>query len=152
MAGTAEEKENTRAYTFRYSPNVSINYEIDGHGEVPLVFVHGFAASLVTWHDIRRLFPKDRFRLFLLDLKGFGFSSKPQDGGYSIFDQADIVIAFIKALGLSNTILIGHSFGGSIALQVALKSTRDHNGSHIGKLIVLNSAAYPQQLPLLMRI
>jgi pimeloyl-ACP methyl ester carboxylesterase len=152
MAGTAEDKEISHPCIFRYAPSVSINYEVDGHGEVPLVFVHGFASSLVTWHDIRSLLPKNRFKLFLLDLKGFGFSSKPLDGAYSLFDQADIIIAFIRAFGLRNVVLVGHSFGGSVALEAALKSAGNHVGNLIGKLILLDSAAYPQRLPRLMRI
>jgi pimeloyl-ACP methyl ester carboxylesterase len=137
---------------FYYSRTVLINYEVDGAGCIPVVFIHGFAASLVTWHDIVKLFPKGLFRLYLLDLKGFGFSSKPREGNYSIADQADIVLAFIKAHGLRNAILIGHSLGGSVALQAALKSGQDRDGRPLGRLILLDCAAYPQRMPLMMRI
>jgi pimeloyl-ACP methyl ester carboxylesterase len=137
---------------FPYSRTVLINYEVDGAGRIPVVFLHGFAASLVTWHDIRKLFPSEHFRLYLLDLKGFGFSSKPRDGNYGIDDQADIVIAFIKAHALRNAILIGHSFGGTVALRATLKSGQNHGDSLIGRLILLDCAAYPQRKPLMMRI
>jgi pimeloyl-ACP methyl ester carboxylesterase len=137
---------------FPFSRTVLINYEVDGTGRIPVVFLHGFAASLVTWHDIRKIFPSEHFRLYLLDLKGFGFSSKPRDGNYGIADQAEIVITFIKAHTLRNAILIGHSFGGSVALQAALKSGQHQCDSLIGRLILLDCAAYPQRKPLMMRI
>ncbi len=70
-------------HTFHYSAAIRINYEVAGHGATPIVLLHGFAASLITWHDIRGFFPPERFRLYLLDLKGFGFSTKPRDGHYA---------------------------------------------------------------------
>ena len=137
--------------TFRFSRDVLINYETEGCGQVPVVFLHGFAASLVTWDDIRKRFPGDIFRLYLLDLKGFGFSSKPRDCKYGIPDQSDIVIAFIKSHALSGVILVGHSFGGAVALQTALKSGQN-SGTFINRLILLDCPAYPQRMPPMMRI
>ncbi len=137
---------------FTCSGSVLINCEVEGQGEIPVVFIHGFAASLVTWHDIRMHFQGDRFRLFFIDLKGFGFSAKPRDDGYGVADQAEIVIAFVKAKGLSNVILVGHSLGGAVALRAVLKSGQDLSGGLIGGLVLLDCAAYPQRLPLLMRL
>lgn len=138
--------------SFRYSSTVQINYEVAGHGEIPVVFIHGFAASLVTWHDIRMLFQEDRCRLFFIDLKGFGFSSKPRDDGYGVADQAEIVIAFVKAMGLNKVILVGHSLGGAVALRAVLESGQDISGGLTGGLVLLDCAAYPQRLPPLMRL
>ena len=137
---------------FTCSGSVLINYEVEGRGNIPVVFIHGFAASLVTWDDIRPLFPEDRFRLFFIDLKGFGFSSKPRNGGYGVADQSEIVIAFIRAMELSNAILVGHSLGGGVALQAALKSGQGQSGDLVGGLVLLGCAAYPQRLPPLMRL
>ena len=60
--------------SFQYSKEVTINYERYGHGVRPIVFLHGFGASLYTWYDIMHFFSIDEFQLFLIDLKGFGFS------------------------------------------------------------------------------
>lgn len=133
--------------TFHYSPDILINYELQGSGETPIVFLHGFAAGLVTWHDIRDLFPRKRFRLYFLDLKGFGFSSKPHDGRYTPKDQAAVVTAFMESQGLRNATLVGHSMGGGIALIVYLQALAAKMPEMIGGLILIDCAAYPQQVP-----
>jgi len=144
------ERPQAGSRTFRYSTSVAINYETAGDGPVPVVFLHGFAAALTTWHDIRGLFPPERFRLYLLDLKGFGFSAKPRDGRYRPEDQADVVAAFLAHEGLSDVVLVGHSLGGGIALLVHLRD-REAGGNAVGRLILIDCAAYPQRLPRIMR-
>ena len=138
--------------TFLYAPNVAINYQVRGHGPTVLVFLHGFAAALTTWDDLRDLFPVDRFTLYLLDLKGFGFSSKPDDGRYGLEDQAAIVTAFLEWKGLGNVVLVGHSLGGGIALITLLRAAAAGNTELIGRLVLIDSAAYPQRLPRLFRL
>ncbi len=137
--------------SFRYDDEVVINYETEGDGPVPIVFLHGFAAGLITWHDIRPLFPAPRFRLYLLDLKGFGFSSKPRDDRYGPEDQAAVVISFMKALGLRHAVLVGHSLGGGIALLVFMGARGEGERELIDRLVLIDCAAYPQRLPRIMR-
>lgn len=138
--------------TFRYSDKVLINYESRGQGPTPLVFLHGFADALVTWHDIGPLFPEDRYTLYLLDLKGFGHSSKPRDARYSLDDQAEIVISFIQTMGIANAVLVGHSLGGTIALLAWFKARDLQALELINRLVLIACAAYPQRLPRLMRL
>lgn len=137
--------------TFHYSAAIRINYEVAGQGGIPVVFLHGFAASLITWHDIRGLFPPERFRLYLLDLKGFGFSTKPRDGRYAPEDQAAVVTAFLEAEGLRRVVLIGHSLGGGIALLVRLQAQATQPDL-VERLVLIASAVYPQRLPPVMRL
>ncbi len=139
-------------HTFRYSDAVLINYEVLGHGGTPIVFLHGFAAALTIWYDIATLFPPGLATLYLLDLKGFGFSSKPHDGRYSVEDQAAIVIAFLEHEGLSNVVLAGHSLGGGIALLAYLTARGNGKGNLIGRLLLIACSAYPQRLPWIMRL
>ncbi len=137
---------------FRYSADVLIHYQEEGAGPTPVVFLHGFAAALTTWHDLRGLFPHDRYRLIFLDLKGFGFSSKPRDAAYAVADQAAIVTAFLQALGVSGVVLVGHSLGGGVALLVTLGLQQQGKADLVKRLILLDSAAYPQRLPKLIRL
>jgi pimeloyl-ACP methyl ester carboxylesterase len=137
--------------TFSYSASVQLNYEVVGHGATPIVFLHGFAASLVTWNDIRGFFPPERFRLYLLDLKGFGFSSKPRDGRYAPDDQAAVVSAFLEREKLRQAVLVGHSLGGGIALLVLLQAQAAGWHDLVDRLILIDCAAYPQRLPRSMR-
>jgi len=97
------------------------------------------------------LFPTDRYSLYLLDLKGFGFSSKPRDGRYSIEEQAAIVTAFLERQGLSHVVLAGHSLGGGIALLIYLQAMDAGKRSLIDRLVLVDPATYPQRLPRVMR-
>ncbi len=137
--------------SFRYDNDVAINYETEGNGPAPVVFLHGFAAGLITWHDIRPLFPASRYTLYLLDLKGFGFSSKPRDHGYAPEDQAAIVVSFMERLNLSHAVLVGHSLGGGIAFLVYRLMQERGEREMIDRLVLIDCAAYPQRLPRIMR-
>jgi pimeloyl-ACP methyl ester carboxylesterase len=136
---------------FHYSGNVPIHYQAGGHGPLPLIFLHGFAAAHTTWHDIAGLFPADRFRIFLLDLKGFGLSAKPRDNAYAIEDQAAMVQAFIREQGLRSVILVGHSLGGAVALHVCLETRQGQEAFTVEKLVLIGCAAYPKRLPKFFR-
>ena len=137
---------------FRYRDDVVISYEVEGAGPTPVVFLHGFAAALTTWDDIRGFFPPARYRLYFLDLKGFGHSSKPHDGAYGPTDQAAVVAAFLADQGLRKTILVGHSLGGGIALLTLLGARAGGKGDLIGGLVLIGCAAYPQRLPPVLRL
>jgi len=137
--------------TFHYSGEVPIHYQTGGHGPLPVVFLHGFAAAHTTWHDIAGLFRADRFRIFLLDLKGFGQSAKPRDGAYAVEDQAAMVQAFIREQGLRSVILVGHSLGGAVALRVCLQTQQGEEPFCVEKLVLIGCAAYPQRLPKFFR-
>ncbi|RII25304.1 MAG: alpha/beta hydrolase [Geobacter sp.] len=136
---------------FSYSSTVKIAYERHGRGPVPVVFLHGFAAALTTWHDLVPFIPEESYTLYLLDLKGFGFSSKPRDRRYTMEEQAAIVTAFLEGMGLSNVVLAGHSLGGGIALLTYLQARGEGKANLVGRLVLIAPAAYPQRLPRIMR-
>ncbi len=137
--------------TFHYGGNIPIHYQVGGHGPLPLVLLHGFASAHNTWYDLARHFPADRFRFFLLDLKGFGLSAKPRDDAYAVEDQADMVRAFIREQGFRSVVLVGHSFGGAVALRVCLQVREGKEPFCVERLVLIGCAAYPQRLPKFFR-
>lgn len=136
---------------FNYDKGIRIHYLSGGSGPRTLLFLHGFAASHTTWEDIVPLFPAERFRLILMDMKGFGLSSKPRDGAYSIEDQAGIVRAFIDGKGLESATIIGHSLGGGVALRACLQALDEKEPVPVEGLVLMDCAAYPQRLPKFFR-
>ena len=136
---------------FNNKGSIPIHYQAGGSGPLALVFLHGFAASHTTWSDIVHFFPADRFRIFLLDMKGFGLSAKPRDGAYSIEEQAVMVRAFIRELGFPSVIFIGHSLGGGVALRACMQMQSESDPITVEKLVLIDSAAYPQRLPKFFR-
>jgi pimeloyl-ACP methyl ester carboxylesterase len=90
--------------------------------------------------------------LYFLDLKGFGLSSKPDDSKYSLEDEADVVLAFIKAQDLHDVTLVGHSYGGAVSLFTYFKDRSDQNERSIQRLILIDAAAYVQDFPFFIDI
>ncbi len=136
---------------FHYKGSIPIHYKAIGDGPMQIVFLHGFASAHDTWLDMAAHFPPDRFTLYLPDLKGFGLSSKPRDGAYTVKDQAAVVRHFMRELGLRSTILIGHSLGGSVALRLCLDEQADGEHRSVRKIVLIDCAAYPQKLPRFFR-
>lgn len=123
---------------------VTLYYETHGTGD-PLLFIHGFGASSFTWRSfIEPLAPNHR--LIMIDLKGFGRSPKPHDDFYEAEDQAKLVLKFITDRRLTNLTLIGHSFGGGVALITALKLMKE-GSNRLKRLVLIDAAAYKQDLP-----
>ena len=133
--------------TFEYSPYEAIDFEVHGHGSIPVLYLHGFGASLDTWNDIKPLLDHEAFTHYFLDLKGFGLSSKPKDSNYTMLDQARIIKRFVDASALENPIVVGHSYGGAVALVLAVAEGGQDIALPMRKLILIDSPAYPQELP-----
>jgi pimeloyl-ACP methyl ester carboxylesterase len=115
----------------------------------PIILLHGLGASSYTWREIMPTLARTN-QVIALDLKGFGESDKPLDDSYSIADQAKLVGDYIARNNLSGVTLIGHSFGGAVALAAALE---DAKASHrIEKLVLIDSLAYKQPVPLFFRL
>ena len=128
---------------------VKLYYEDAGNGS-PLLLIHGFGASTYTWRHIAPELARTH-RVIAVDLKGFGQSDKPFDSRYSVFDQAELLAELIEEKDLHNLTLVGHSFGGGIALMLALEANQRLHG-RIAKLVLLDSIAYPQQIPVFFRL
>jgi pimeloyl-ACP methyl ester carboxylesterase len=111
-----------------------------------LLFLHGFGENRYTW---RFLVPKlaMKYHLVLVDLKGFGDSPKTKDDYYSVYDQALIVNQFIEEKKLKNITLVGRSFGGGVALVLALLQEDKLIEKRIDKMILIDTMSYNQNLP-----
>lgn len=137
---------------FDYSPGVFIQYERTGHGPVPILLLHGLAASSTTWDDLKPRFPGESYTLYLIDLAGSGRSSKPRKGDfYGPLKQADMLLAFLADQQLHGVFLIGHSFGGTLALLATLEARRSASLHLIKGLILIGSPGWPQPLPRFLR-
>jgi pimeloyl-ACP methyl ester carboxylesterase len=81
----------------------------------PIVLLHGLASNARWWLLVAPLLA-ERFRVVALDQRGHGESDKPDDG----YDFATIVgdlAAFVDALGFEQPVVVGHSWGGNVALE-----------------------------------
>ena len=119
---------------------------IDAGKGTPLVFIHGFGASIFSWR--KNLDPLSKhLRVCAPDLPGFGYSDKPLDGDYTIDAYADFIIQFMDKMRIKKAVLVGHSLGGGIALLTSLKYP-----SRVQSLILLDTEAYPIKPPLMLTV
>ena len=97
--------------------DAKVRAAVAGRGEPTLILIHGFGDHLMTW---RAVFDRlaTRHRVIAFDLPGFGVSEKP-DGKYTLDAMTDRVRAIVAGQR-GPLILVGHSMGGEIALNVAL--------------------------------
>jgi len=123
---------------------IKINYYEAGQGK-PVILLHGFGACAYTWRLLGPELAGER-RVFTIDLKGHGFSDKPQDGKYAVSDQAGMVAAFVRGRNLQDTVLIGNSMGGAVALM-SYFHLREESPSRVKALVLIDSAGYPQKMP-----
>lgn len=128
---------------------VKLFYEEKGQGS-PVLLVHGFGASTYTWRNIAPALAQDH-RVIAVDLKGFGQSDKPFDERYSVFDQAELLKQLIIDNNLRDLALVGHSYGGGVVLVLALDEDPRLDG-RISKLVLLDTIAYPQDIPVFFRM
>ena len=123
---------NSEYSHFAKIDGVQIHYQEKGNG-IPLVLIHGFTSSTYSWKDVFLPLSKN-FHVIAVDLKGFGFSGKP-DGDYSRPAQAVLVSHLLDYLKIEKAWLCGNSMGGEISLNVAL-----HNPARVAGLILIDSA------------
>jgi pimeloyl-ACP methyl ester carboxylesterase len=123
-------------------------YQSYGAGD-PVVALHGLGATMYSWRYLVEPLSKSHL-LYLLDLKGHGKSEKPEDGKYSLHDQADLVVEFIKRLDLRTLTIIGHSMGGAVGLLSAIKLI-EQMPNRLASLVLLDPVALPQKLPVLFK-
>jgi pimeloyl-ACP methyl ester carboxylesterase len=114
-------------------------YDSGGKGPA-VVMLHGFASSLDAW---KRVVPtlRQSHRVVALDLKGFGWSSRPE-GDYSPSAQAELVFELMDKLGVKRASLVAHSWGSSVALQMALTHPK-----RVDRLALYDAFVFEEQLP-----
>ena len=81
-----------------------------------VVLLHGLAGSSSTWLPVLPALGRYA-HVIALDLLGHGQSAKPRDGDYSLGAHAAGVRDLLVVLGLDRATVIGHSFGGGVAMQ-----------------------------------
>lgn len=108
-------------------PKVEINgatIHLTTLGQGPaVVLVHGIAANLAFWYPGIAMKLARTHRVVLYDLRGHGRSSMPPSG-YTPQDHARDLSGVIDYLGLDEAHIVGHSFGGTVALEYASRFPR----------------------------
>ena len=109
--------------------NLSINYIQYGEGN-DIVLLHGWGQNIEMMRPIGANF-QDRFRITILDFPGFGESEEPKEA-WTIEDYELMLEEFLKNVNVKKPIVIGHSFGGRVAIRYSARNP-------ISKLVLFGS-------------
>jgi pimeloyl-ACP methyl ester carboxylesterase len=112
--------------------NLTLAWQQMGEGP-DLVFVHGLAASRAFWFLQYAMPLSKHFRVTLFDLRGHGYSSTP-DHGYDARTMATDIEGLLDQLGIAQCLLVGHSYGGGVALEFAVAHPQ-----RVAKLAILDT-------------
>ncbi len=96
--------------------DLDINYIQYGEGS-DIVLLHGWGQNIKMMEPIGEKLAS-KFKVTILDLPGHGNSSEPKEA-LTIYDFCEILKEFLDKLKIDNPIIIGHSFGGRIAIIYA---------------------------------
>ena len=109
--------------------NTSIHYIQYGEGK-DILLLHGWGQNIEMMKPLGDNF-SDRFRITILDFPGFGQSEEPKEA-WNIDKYSSVLEEFVKKTGIKKPIVIGHSFGGRVAIRFSARNP-------IEKLILFGS-------------
>ncbi len=111
------------------TPRLKIYYEIKGSGD-PLLFISGTGSDLRNKPNFMDGPAPQQFETLAYDQRGLGQTDKP-DQAYTMADYADDAVALLDELGWDKPNVIGVSFGGMVAQELALR-----HPSRINRLVL----------------
>jgi len=126
----------------------SLRLQVDGYqahylkagSGPPVVMVHGGASDCRDWVPaMADLHPS--YTLYAPDLIGYGLSDSHKDG-YYLSDFVEFTLGFTEALGLDSHVLVGHSLGGRICLEMALRYP-----DKVHKLVLVDTVGFGKLSP-----
>jgi haloacetate dehalogenase len=116
---------------------VRINARAAGQG-APLLLLHGHPQTHAMWHRVAPALAQ-RFRIVLMDLRGYGDSARPAagegDGAYSKREMARDAMALMQHLGIERFQVLAHDRGARVAHRLAA----DH-GDAVERMLLLDIA------------
>ena len=109
--------------------NTDVNYIQYGEGK-DIVLLHGWGQNIEMMRPIGDNLC-DRFRITIIDLPGFGESEEPHET-WTIDKYSEMLEEFVKLVGVKKPIVMGHSFGGRVAIRYSARNA-------IEKLVLFGS-------------
>lgn len=112
-----------------------------GPNNPPILLLHGLASATRIWDFVAPLLAERGYTVIALDQRGHGESDKPGSG----YDFTTIVAddpAAVKALGLERPIIVGHSWGASVALQYTVTES-----DNVTSIVLVDGATNQLSLP-----
>jgi 2-hydroxymuconate-semialdehyde hydrolase len=118
---------------------IQTNYHDVGSGE-PVLLIHGSGPGVTGWANWRLTMPAlaERFRVVVPDMVGFGYTERPDGVSYDMETWVNHILGFMDALGIERAHVVGNSFGGGLALALAIRAPL-----RVRRLVLMGSAGLP---------
>jgi pimeloyl-ACP methyl ester carboxylesterase len=111
----------------------------------PVVLLHGLNDSHLTWKRVARELAVDR-RVLMPDLPGHGHSER-SNASYELGWHAHMIGRWVESIGLENVDIVGHSFGGGVALVMLLECP-----TSVRRLVLVASGGLGREVSLALRL
>lgn len=118
---------------------IQTNYHEQGQG-APVLLIHGSGPGVTGWANWRLTIPAlaENFRVIAPDIVGFGYTERPANVQYNMETWVSHILGFMDALGLEKAHVVGNSFGGGLALAMAIRAPQC-----VDRLVLMGSAGQP---------
>ena len=132
---TANPEIGKRVRTGSFESNVH-----DQGAGPPIVLIHGSGPGVSAWANWRPVLPvlATRFRVVAPDMVGFGYTDRPAGIRYDMATWVTQALDLMDALGIRDAHLVGNSFGGALALALAIREPK-----RVRRLVLMGSVGVP---------
>lgn len=136
MTDTAQNPE--LAHTI-VAAGLRTNYHDVGQGD-PVLLIHGSGPGVSAWANWRLVMPAlaERARVIAPDMAGFGYSERTAGFAYGLDAWVRQAVGLLDALGIARADLVGNSFGGGLALALAIR-----HPERVRRLVLMGSVGVP---------
>lgn len=136
------EQDNPPAGQFVEANGVRLHYVDRGEGDI-VVLLHGNGSMIQDFESsgLVDLVAKDH-RVIVFDRPGFGHSDRPRNVVWTPDAQAELIGDALAKLGVLNAVILGHSWGASVAVAMALR-----NPALVRGLVLASGYYYPTFKP-----
>lgn len=106
----------------------------------PVLLIHGSGPGVSAWANWRLVMPElaQQARVIAPDMVGFGFTDRPEGQPYDMDAWVAQAVGVLDALGIAKTDLVGNSFGGALALALAIRHPQ-----RVRRLVLMGSVGVP---------
>lgn len=114
--------------------DIDYEYFVEGEGNIPLICVHGWAASYLNYFQ-NIAFLSNHFKLYLFNFPG-NFSSPTWNRDYYLDDYVYFLKAFVNKLDIQNYYILGESFGSIVAVKYLLENKSEAKGVYLISFVI----------------
>ncbi len=102
----------------------------------PVLLIHGSGPGVTAWANWRLVMPElaRQARVIAPDMVGFGYTDRPEGQRYDMNAWVAQAVDLLDALGIEQTDLVGNSFGGALALALAIRHPK-----RVRRLVLMGS-------------